>query len=131
MDEFKEFHPIHLGQKESMYTKPDKSILDTFPNPGVSVVGFKTKEVTSKCPVTGQPDFATVVIRYIPALVCIESKSLKLYLQSYRNESCFMEQLSKEIYTDLLAVLNPVKLFVEVTCTPRGGLELSAVSGDL
>jgi 7-cyano-7-deazaguanine reductase len=122
----------HLGKKGGVKEKPDLRWLDTFKTPkDVSTVVFSTNEITSLCPITGQPDFATISIFYAPAELCIESKSLKLYLQSYRNEKCFMEELSSRIYNDLKIVLKPTKIRVEIKCTPRGGLTLTACSGDL
>jgi 7-cyano-7-deazaguanine reductase len=120
-----------LGNKVGTPEKPDKSILETFPNPGVRYVGFQTKEVTSLCPKTGQPDFITVLIRYSPLDLCLESKSLKLYLQSYRNEKCFMEELAIRIYNDISDVLNVTHIGVEVQCTPRGGIVLNAFAGEV
>lgn len=115
-----------LGSKVSTPKKPSKSVLETFKNPGVGSVVFITKEVTSLCPKTGQPDFTEVVVSYTPKDLCLESKSLKLYLQSYRNEKCFMEELTTRIYQDIEKVLDPEYLSVKVTCTPRGGLTLKA-----
>jgi 7-cyano-7-deazaguanine reductase len=115
-----------LGSKVSTPEKPDKNILETFPNPGVGIVTFTTSEFTSKCPVTGQPDFCTVEIEYYPALKCLESKSLKLYLQSYRNEKAFIEQLIKKIYKDIYSILMPIWLRITISSVPRGGIALTA-----
>lgn len=119
----------HLGAKVSVPEKPDKSILETFPCPGegIQTVTFKTKEFTSLCPVTGQPDFIEVTISYIPKDLCLESKSLKLYLQSYRNERGFVEQLVNRIGTDIQDILQPEALTVSLTSVPRGGLGLTAI----
>ena len=114
----------HLGHKVSVPEHPSVGIIDTFPSPGDITVTFKTNEFTSLCPVTGQPDFVTVQITYRPKLKCIESKSLKLYLQSYRNEHSFMETLSCKIHADLTAAIDPHWLSVTVQSTPRGGIGL-------
>jgi len=113
-----------LGVKTAVPDAPDITTLDTFPNPGVSRIKFKTSEFTSLCPVTGQPDFCTLRIEYYPRTLCIESKSLKLYLQSYRSERGFVESMTSKIFKDLKTVLNPYQLNVEIESVPRGGLTL-------
>lgn len=115
-----------LGSKVKTPDKPDYRILETFPNPGTNLVTFTSKEVTSLCPKTGQPDFELVIVSYQPDAFCLESKSLKLYLQSYRNEKCFMEELTTRIYKDVFRVLRPKTLVISITCTPRGGIELKS-----
>lgn len=102
--------------------------LETFPNPGVSDVTFYTEEFTSVCPVTGQPDFASVHIMYQPDQLCVESKTLKLYLQSYRNQAAFMEKVAVTIKDDLVQAIQPISLFVSVASKPRGGLALTATA---
>lgn len=116
-----------LGSKTPTPSSPDISILETFPAPGIDVVVFKTAEFTSKCPVTGQPDFATVIIEYYPDKLCLESKSLKLYLQSYREEKAFMETLAYKIHEDIVKVLNPLFLEVRVVSVARGGVTLDVL----
>jgi len=118
---------MKLGKNIPLPEKPSKDILDTFPNPGVTQVTFKTKEFTSLCPITGQPDWVDVEINYRPEKVCIESKSLKLYLQSYRNEKGFIEELATRIAKDLTTVLNTY-VAVWLTSTPRGGVSITALS---
>lgn len=115
-----------LGSKVPTPKKPGKNILETFPNPGVGSITFSTAEFTSKCPVTGQPDFCTIEIEYYPRLKCLESKSLKLYLQSYRDEKAFIEQLTKRIYDDIYSILIPIWLRITITSVPRGGIALTA-----
>jgi len=117
---------MKLGKKVPLPKEPDKKILDTFPNPGVDGVTFFTKEFTSLCPITGQPDWCDVYISYNPSKLCVESKSLKLYLQSYRNEKGFVESLTRRIIDDLRYVLNPLFIFVSLTSTPRGGILIKA-----
>ncbi|MBT9167921.1 MAG: NADPH-dependent 7-cyano-7-deazaguanine reductase [Syntrophomonadaceae bacterium] len=115
-----------LGRRVSLPSKPSLDILETFSNPGATTVEFSTKEFTSLCPVTGQPDWCSIVIKYSPNALCVESKSLKLYLQSYRNEHGFIEELTTRIFEDIFTVLKPLYLEVAVTATPRGGLSLTA-----
>jgi 7-cyano-7-deazaguanine reductase len=79
-------------------------------------------EFTSVCPKTGQPDFGTITITYTPAAKCIELKSLKLYLQSFRNEGIFYENVTNLILDDLVAVLRPQWMKIEAAFSPRGGI---------
>ncbi len=103
-----------------------RAILEIFsnPHPGRSyLVEHQTREFTSLCPKTGQPDFGTIRLRYEPGDTCVELKSLKLYLQAYRNEGIFYEDVTNRILDDLLACLNPVWIEVRSTWTVRGGLQ--------
>jgi len=103
--------------------------LDVFPKPlGVETVVLKSEEVTSLCPVTGQPDWETVVIEYAPAELCIESKSLKLYLWSFRNEGVFCETLAAQIANDIAIASKPHWCKVTVIQKPRGGISISATA---
>ena len=79
-------------------------------------------EFTSVCPKTGQPDFGTLTIRYVPQAKCVELKSLKFYLQQYRNEGIFYETVTNRILDDLVAVLRPRQLTLAAAFTPRGGI---------
>ena len=79
-------------------------------------------EFTSVCPKTGQPDFGTLTITYVPAAKCVELKSLKLYLQGFRNEGIFYEHVTNHILDDLCAVLHPRRLQLLAAFTPRGGI---------
>jgi 7-cyano-7-deazaguanine reductase len=107
-----------------MTTKPTK-LLDTFPNPHPErdyEIAFEAPEFTCLCPMTGQPDFATIRIRYTPGQKCVELKSLKLYLWSYRDEGSFHEAVTNRIADDLIAALDPRYLFVEGDFYVRGGI---------
>ena len=112
-------------KREFSFSGPDPSLLETFPNPGVGEVTLTCKEFTSLCPITNQPDYAVVTIMYIPYKLCLESKSLKLYLGGYRNWGTFAEALSVKISNDLLAVLNS-PVVVQVSQASRGGIEIQA-----
>lgn len=79
-------------------------------------------EFTSVCPKTGQPDFGVLTIRYVPAALCVELKSLKLYLQQFRNEGIFYEHITNRILDDLVAVTAPRCMTLEAAFTPRGGI---------
>jgi 7-cyano-7-deazaguanine reductase len=103
--------------------------LDTFPKPeAVTLVRFTTDEVTSLCPVTGQPDFSTVILEYSPNQLCIESKSLKLYFWSFRHEALMAEKLASTIAADIAKAIRPRWVRVEVRQNVRGGLQLTAVA---
>jgi len=107
-----------------MSTKPSKE-LQTFPNPNPErdyEIAFEAPEFTCLCPMTGQPDFATFRIRYVPDQKCVELKSLKLYLWSYRDEGAFHEAVTNRIANDLIAALDPRSLFVEGDFYVRGGI---------
>jgi 7-cyano-7-deazaguanine reductase len=119
--------PTHLGRKsiltDEQIDRP-RSILDTFDNPQPSrdyQVEFAFPEFTSVCPVTGQPDFATIRIAYIPDKRCVEMKSLKLYFFSYRNKGIFYESVVNAITDDLVAVLKPRWMRVTGEFAVRGG----------
>lgn len=106
--------------------------LDTFPAPtGVGRVVLRSQEVTALCPVTGQPDWYEVVIAYMPAERCLESKSVKLYLQAFRNAGIFAEGLAQRIAKDTEQALVPRALGVRVSQTPRGGVGLVAEAGNV
>ncbi len=99
--------------------------LETFPNPNPErdyEISFETSEFTCLCPRTGQPDFATIRIRYIPDQLCVELKSLKLYLWSFRNQGTFHEAVVNRILTDLLAALSPRRMSLEGDFMIRGGI---------
>src|SRR5512136_394400 len=98
-----------------MPSKPSRE-LETFPNPspGRSYwIRMECPEFTCLCPMTGQPDFATIRIQYIPDALCVELKSLKLYLWSYRSEGAFHEAVTNKILDDLVAALQPRRVVVE------------------
>jgi 7-cyano-7-deazaguanine reductase len=99
---------------------------ESFPAPNVQLVTMTGTEFTSICPKTGQPDFGTVTIAYEPREHCIESKALKYYLWSYRNEGAFCESLAAQIADDVVYAIAPRSLTVTVTQNVRGGIALVA-----
>ena len=112
-----------------MTTRPQKH-LDTFanPNPGRDYeIRFECPEFTCLCPMTGQPDFATIRIAYVPDELCVELKSLKLYLWSYRDEGAFHEAVTNRIADDLIAALKPRRLSVSGDFLVRGGIHTEVV----
>jgi 7-cyano-7-deazaguanine reductase len=102
--------------------------LETFPNPGVARVEMRSDELTAVCPVTGQPDLYVATISYLPKELCLESKSLKLYLTSFRNEGAFCEALAVKIRDDVARVLELENDDVRVTLEQkaRGGITITA-----
>src|ERR671935_3263347 len=104
--------------------------LETFPNPGVSRVEMRSDELTAVCPVTGQPDLYVATIAYSPNELCLESKSLKLYLSGFRNEGAFCEALAVRIRDDVAAALELSSGDVTVTLEQkaRGGITITATS---
>ena len=131
----------YLGQKTKYnFSKPDKKLLERF---AYSCIDDKTElesvtgqlipfvqprdEFTSLCPVTGQPDYAKMEIIYMPNKWCVESKSLKLYLMSYRNHGAFHETVVKEIAQDLFNLLDPWFLRVIGNFASRGGLAIKPI----
>lgn len=107
-------------------SSPDEAVLETFPNPSARdyEVIFTTNEFTSHCPVTGQPDFAEITIRYTPARRCLESKALKQYLGSYRNQAVFAEAITNRILDDIVAAIAPRHALVIGDFAPRGGIAI-------
>jgi 7-cyano-7-deazaguanine reductase len=104
--------------------------LETFENPGVSQVEMTSDELVAVCPITGQPDMYVVTIDYAPRGLCLESKSLKLYLAEYRNEGVFCEALAVKIRADVAAALELELGDVSVTLTQkaRGGITITATA---
>ena len=102
--------------------------LETFPNPGVSRVRMTSDELTAVCPITGQPDLYTAEIAYEPDRLCLESKSLKLYLARFRNEGHFCEALAVRIRDDVADVLSLPhdRVTVRLTQKARGGITITA-----
>ncbi|MGY4689459.1 preQ(1) synthase [Salibacterium sp. K-3] len=118
----------HLGQEETAYTfEYEPSLLETFENSHQNrdyFVKFNCPEFTTLCPKTGQPDFAALYISYIPDVKMVESKSLKLYLFSFRNHGGFHEDAINTIVNDLVELMNPRYLEVLGKFTPRGGISI-------
>jgi 7-cyano-7-deazaguanine reductase len=99
--------------------------LETFDNPHPHrdyVIRHVAPEFTSVCPKTGQPDFGTIEIEYVPEALCVELKSLKFYLQNYRNTGVFYEDVINRILDDLVAAIAPRRMTVTGKFTPRGGM---------
>ena len=117
-----------LGNRGVKYpTDYDASLLETFENrhPGREyVVTFICPEVTTLCPITSQPDFGKIIIRYIPRERMVESKSLKLYLFSFRNHGDFHEDVVNVIMNDLVALMDPRYIEVQGLFMPRGGISI-------
>lgn len=105
-------------------SEPSKN-LETFPNPNPErdyEISFTCPEFTCLCPKTGQPDFATLKIQYIPHQKCVELKSLKLYLWSYRNKEAFHEKVANQILNNLVLALSPKEIILTADFYIRGGI---------
>jgi 7-cyano-7-deazaguanine reductase len=103
--------------------------VEVFPAPDhVTTVRFTTDELSSICPVTRQPDLSHLAIEYTPAGLCIESKSLKLYLWGFRDRAVFAEALAAEIASEVMRSARPQDVTVTLTQRPRGGIEVQAVA---
>ena len=104
--------------------------LETFPNPGVSLVELESDELVAVCPITGQPDMYLATIEYEPDGLCLESKSLKLYLMTFRNEGVFCEALAVRIRDDVAQALElgPERVTVTLVQKARGGITITATA---
>ena len=110
---------------------PDTKLLEAFPNPHPGrdyLIEHIAEEFTSLCPVTGQPDFGSIIIEYVADKACVELKSLKLYLQSYRNDGIYYEDVTNRILQDLSDLLAPRWMLVRSEWTPRGGIHSNVVA---
>jgi 7-cyano-7-deazaguanine reductase len=108
-----------------------REILETFDNqyPGRDyTIEIVCPEFTSVCPKTGQPDFGTLTFQYVPEAKCVELKSLKQYLQQFRNEGIFYENVTNRILDDLVAVLQPRRMRLTAAFTPRGGIHTTVTA---
>lgn len=118
-----------LGRSESrLPAAPDRATLESFPNPRPGRdywIALDCPDFSSLCPVTGQPDSARLAIRYVPSERCVETKSLKFYLASFRNEAAFNEAIVNRVADDLIAVCAPKRLEIKGAFAPRGGISLT------
>ena len=120
-------NPLHLGQNSALPASPEEAVLDYVPNPRPGrtyLVRFAAPEFTSLCPVTGQPDFAHIVIDYAPDERLVESKSLKLFLTSFRNHGAFHEDCTVEIARRVVEATRPLWLRIGGYWYPRGGIPI-------
>jgi 7-cyano-7-deazaguanine reductase len=104
------------------------TILETFENPKIDrdyTINFEIPEFTSLCPKTGQPDFANILIEYIPDKLCVELKSLKIYFVSFRDKPGFHEDLTKQILDDLVSTISPKYMNIMAEFNVRGGIYTS------
>ncbi len=113
-----------------MATTPSRT-LETFPNPKAErdyIIRFETPEFTCLCPKTGQPDFATIRVEYVPDRLCVELKSWKLYLWSYRDRGAFHEAVVNGILDDLVAAVSPRRARIEGDFNVRGGIHTTVIA---
>ena len=119
--------PLQLGRESALPASPDEARLDRVPNPHADadyVARFTVPEFTALCPVTGQPDFAHLVIDYVPDRFLVESKSLKLYLSSFRSHGAFHEDCTVAIGKRLVQAIEPRYLRIAGYWYPRGGIPI-------
>jgi 7-cyano-7-deazaguanine reductase len=117
-----------LGRSEAkLPASPAEARLETFPNPARRNywIHFETDDFTSLCPVTGQADFARIDIDYVPDRLCVESKSLKFYLASYRNERAFNEAVTNRVLDDFVKACAPREAIITAQFSARGGIALT------
>ena len=117
-----------LGRSETrLPSTPSTEVLETFSNPARRPywIRFESSDFTSLCPITGQADFAEITIDYQPGKRCLETKSLKFYLASYRNERAFNEEVTNRILDDLVQACRPRKMVVRAEFASRGGICLT------
>ena len=127
MTEVMEASLTQLGQRVALPESPESAVLETVPNTNrglAYLVRFTCPEFTSLCPITGQPDFAHLVIDYVPDATLVESKSLKLYLGAFRNHGAFHEDCTLAIAKRLMAALAPTWLRIGGYWYPRGGIPI-------
>jgi len=120
-------HTTSLGSDAKAASNPEEAILETVPNPQAeenAVVRFTCPEFTSICPVTGQPDFGHLVVDYVPGEKLVESKSLKLFLQSFRNHGAFHEDCTIYVGKRIVQATQPVWLRIGGYWYPRGGIPI-------
>lgn len=110
---------------------PEEAVLETFMNEFIGrnyQISFDCLDFTSLCPITGQPDYARIKIKYIPDKSCIETKSLKYYLQSFRNQKAFNEKVINTILQDLVTACKPKWMKVKGKFAARGGIQLTTIA---
>jgi len=121
-----------LGNSEASFPmSPEEAKIETFPNPKPGrayTIRLDCPDFTSLCPVTGQPDFAEILLEYVPDKLCLETKSLKLYLASYRNTRAFNEDVINKILDQLVQACQPRQMKIEGKFAPRGGLSLCVIA---
>ena len=123
----KQPHLTQLGQPSKLPASPDEAVLEAVANPhadSVYLVRFTAPEFTTLCPITGQPDFAHLVIDYVPGKFLVESKSLKLFLGAFRNHGAFHEDCTVAVGKRLVALLKPRWLRIGGYWYPRGGIPI-------
>jgi 7-cyano-7-deazaguanine reductase len=125
--------PLHgdwLVGHDAIMSNEKRELLEVFENEFPMrdyVIEIVCPEFTSVCPKTGQPDFGTLTFTYTPEKKCVELKSLKLYLQSFRNDGIFYENVTNRILDDLVAVMQPRRMKLVAAFTPRGGISTNVI----
>lgn len=123
--------PIETNEVTEAMTRTAAFGLEVFENPHPQrdyLIRHVAPEFTSLCPVTGQPDFGAVIIEYVPGALCVELKSLKFYLQAFRQQGIFYEAVTNRILSELVEVLAPRQMAVETRWKPRGGMRSTIIA---
>lgn len=131
MDDTSKLTKLGAGSTRYVYDAPESAILEAFENRARNrdyLVELDYPEFTSLCPVTGQPDFARIRVRYVPDALCVESKSFKLYMVAYRGFGGFMETITNKILDDLAAVCRPRWMQVVAVWNARGGTTITVTA---
>ena len=126
-DQTKHLRVLGTGKLPNPEGPPGPHLLDAFPNnypERLYIIRIAFPEFTSLCPVTGQPDFATIIMEYIPEQLCVESKSFKLYMMAFRNHHAFMETITNSMLNDFWTLLSPRWCRIRGIFAPRGGTHL-------
>jgi len=127
IDQVSHLRVLGSGKLPNLGGSPGPHLLESFPNifPQRNyIIRIAYPEFTSLCPATGQPDFANIIVEYIPDMLCVESKSFKLYMMAFRNYNAFMETITNTVLNDLYAVLSPRWCRVNGIFAARGGTHL-------
>lgn len=126
-DDISNLKLLGKGSLPSLTVGPSTALLEAFPNrfpDRFYIISITFPEYTSLCPVTGQPDFGTICVEYIPDQLCVESKSFKLYMFAWRSQQSFMETITNSILDDLCSLLDPFWCRVKGLFVPRGGTQI-------
>lgn len=130
-DDISSLKILGSGSIQISQTGPEPELLEAFPNRYPDrdyLVRFSFPEFTSLCPVTGQPDFGTILLDYVPDKLCVESKSFKIYLFAFRNHQSFMESITNRILDDLARLLEPRWIRVRGFFAPRGATRIHVIA---
>ena len=128
LDDITQLRSLGTNETDYRYEDPSSKMLEVFPNRHLGdgyLINLRFPEFTSLCPKTGQPDFAEILVQYVPGELCLESKSIKLYFFAYRNFGAFMESITNKILRDMVEACQPKSMTVIGDFAPRGALRIT------